>query len=76
MLFLSGATNYAKDVSAQTWMSLSLNYAHSPGNIYDDDMTCHRTVYDELGIDVSNGVTATNCVYVYRYLIVRCSNEW
>ena len=27
-------------------------------------MTHHQTVYSEFGIDISNGVTATNCVYV------------
>ena len=45
--------------------------ASTPVQPYSDDfyLECHSLVKNHFGIDLGSGVTSTNSVFVYRFLI-------
>ena len=60
-----------KSADSSIWAHAMINHAHSPDNMYSDDLyrDCQELVQDNLGINLHSQVNASNAVSIYNYIV-------
>jgi len=60
-----------KSADSSIWALAMINHAHSPDNMYSDELycDCQELIEDNLGINLHSKVNASNAVSIYNYIV-------